>query len=120
MNFMGIQREPESGVFLLARSVIRSPQSQFVATQNVRIGFIPPRGDLSMLFNEPEIQYKYKNICCKQKKRFWILLRMILQRVLEKFHVREPILGEHWLTARLSEIPLGVIRGYLDEVGWLI
>ncbi|KAJ8977616.1 hypothetical protein NQ317_010237 [Molorchus minor] len=53
-----------------------------------------------MLFNEPEIQYKYKNIvdntqdepgdsiCCKQKKRFWILLRMILQRVLEKLHVR--------------------------------
>ncbi|KAJ8981089.1 hypothetical protein NQ317_005486, partial [Molorchus minor] len=62
--------------------------------------FIPPRGDLSMLFNEPEIQYKYKNIvdntqdepgdsiCCKQKKRFWILLRMILQQVLEKLHVR--------------------------------
>ncbi|KAJ8976716.1 hypothetical protein NQ317_000148, partial [Molorchus minor] len=50
--------------------------------------------------NQPEIQYKYKNIvdntqdepgdsiCCKQKKRFWILLRMILQRVLEKLHVR--------------------------------
>ncbi|KAJ8946581.1 hypothetical protein NQ317_012849 [Molorchus minor] len=78
-----------------------SPQRQFVATQNVfPIGFIPPRGDLSMLLNEPEIQYKYKNIvdnmqdepghtiCCKQKKRFWILLRMILQRVLEKLHVR--------------------------------
>ncbi|KAJ8971365.1 hypothetical protein NQ317_016560 [Molorchus minor] len=28
-------------------------------------------------------------ICCKQKKRFWILLRMILQRVLEKLHVRD-------------------------------
>ncbi|KAJ8982625.1 hypothetical protein NQ317_002676 [Molorchus minor] len=68
-----------------------SPQRQFVATQNVfPIGFIPPRGDLSMLLNEPEIQYKYKNlvdnmqdepghtICCKQKKRFWILLRIIL------------------------------------------
>ncbi|KAJ8974009.1 hypothetical protein NQ317_007629 [Molorchus minor] len=56
-----------------------------------------------MLFNEPEIQYKYKNIvdntqdepgdsiCCKQKKRFWILLRMILQRVLEKLHVRAAV-----------------------------
>ncbi|KAJ8967150.1 hypothetical protein NQ317_019322 [Molorchus minor] len=66
----------------------------------IGLRFIPPRGDLSMLFNEPEIQYKYKNIvdntqdepgdsiCCKQKKRFWILLRMILQRVLEKLHVR--------------------------------
>ncbi|KAJ8970959.1 hypothetical protein NQ317_000645 [Molorchus minor] len=66
--------------------------------------FIPPRGDLSMLFNEPEIQYKYKNIvdntqdepgdsiCCKQKKRFWILLRMILQRVLEKLHVSPSLL----------------------------
>ncbi|KAJ8983191.1 hypothetical protein NQ317_016410, partial [Molorchus minor] len=30
-------------------------------------------------------------ICCKQKKRFWILLRMILQRVLEKLHVRNVI-----------------------------
>ncbi|KAJ8961014.1 hypothetical protein NQ317_000303, partial [Molorchus minor] len=68
--------------------------------------FIPPRGDLSMLFNEPEIQYKYKNIvdntqdepgdsiCCKQKKRFWILLRMILQRVLEKLHVRNLALNK--------------------------
>ncbi|KAJ8978933.1 hypothetical protein NQ317_002994 [Molorchus minor] len=59
----------------------RSPQRQFVATQNVfPIGFIPPQGDLSMLVNEPEIQYKYKNIvdnmqdepghtiCCKQKR----------------------------------------------------
>ncbi|KAJ8972738.1 hypothetical protein NQ317_010227 [Molorchus minor] len=28
-------------------------------------------------------------ICCKQKKRFWILLRMILQRVLEKLHLKQ-------------------------------
>ncbi|KAJ8959004.1 hypothetical protein NQ317_005138 [Molorchus minor] len=89
-----------SKVIVIKQKLHMSPQSQFVATQNVRIGFIPPRGDLSMLFNEFEKQYKYKNIvdnmqdepghttCCKQKKGFWILLRMNLQRVLEKLHVR--------------------------------
>ncbi|KAJ8985983.1 hypothetical protein NQ317_013867 [Molorchus minor] len=34
-------------------------------------------------------------ICCKQKKRFWILLRMILQRVLEKLHVRKDGIGRY-------------------------
>ncbi|KAJ8972987.1 hypothetical protein NQ317_019018 [Molorchus minor] len=53
-------------------------------------------------------------ICCKQKKRFWILLRMILQRVLEKLHVRSRLLD----AIRKGVRDVTPEHAYLDPKKW--
>ncbi|KAJ8984223.1 hypothetical protein NQ317_007455, partial [Molorchus minor] len=61
-------------------------------------------------------------ICCKQKKRFRILLRMILQRVLEKLHVRyvSNTNGNLMLTTTLFVVFKYIIFYYISLISFII